>query len=116
MTRVICNQQVSQYLRNYIKGAEKSTMEIGVYDTSFFLLVLYSPLAPSGLCQPTTAIVASETSCYSFNVKWTDRQLEGNLENIAGGESSRSGSFHESFYQNINIINNKKSWMFHVYT
>jgi len=31
----------------------------GVHDTSVLLLVLYSPLAPSGLCQPITATVAS---------------------------------------------------------
>jgi len=36
----------------------------------------------------------------------------GDLGNIAGGESSRSGQIHESFfYQNINthVTNNKKS-------
>jgi len=32
----------------------------GVHDNSVFLLVMYSPLAPSGLCQPITATVASE--------------------------------------------------------
>jgi hypothetical protein len=43
------------------------------------------------------------------NVKRMARQLEGNLGNIAGGECSRSGSIHESFYKNLNITNNKKS-------
>jgi hypothetical protein len=72
-------------------------MGCGVHDTSVFLFVLYSLLAPSGLCQPITTTVASEAYCYSITVKSTARQLEGNLGNIAGGESSRNGSIRESF-------------------
>ena len=42
------------------RRGKKFTMGGGVRDNSVLLLVLYSPLDPSGLCQPITATVASE--------------------------------------------------------
>ena len=53
-------KRTSQLKCLHLRRGEKCPMGGGVHDTSVFLFVLYSPLAPSGLCQPITANVASE--------------------------------------------------------